>query len=565
MEIHRVSLIAPKPTVPLGASHYLIMLLWGLPLLGTLLKKRGYDVRVFFEIVKPIDWDYVYGSQVVGFQMLACTAHRTFDFIKRIKANNPQAVTVIGDTVPTAVPEDVLQYCDFVVRQEGDETLPDLLDALRAGRDLRRVPGISYRINETKVRHNPDRALVKDIDTIPDLSLVHGWRELNRWNMLLRGRQMMHVVQTSRGCPFKCSFCIVPMMYNPATYRVRSIDSVIEEIKGKIADTGCRRFMFVDNYFGANRPHAKALLRRIIEERIRFTCFAFCRLEIYKDSEFLTLLKQAGFDPLFIGFESFSDDTLQSFDKRQTAARVIEAIAAIKAAGLRISGSFIIGSDDDTVDRIRATIASAIRYGIDNINIFMLGVVPGRGPQPLPRNRLILLDYDFCSGNHVTVFPKQMKPSTLQKEYIRAYRQFNNVAHALQAIKHGDLMAGLERFLAYVAHRSIIGDIERRYLPLLYQVEEGLYDEHERLLEEKLPPHGVVGKGIILPPEEKALDDATLEQESELKKDDLLYQPMEGSFGAMTLPGMVRGHTLEMALRKCYGNQLNQQDKVVAG
>ncbi len=74
MEIRRVSLIAPKPTVPLGASHYLVMLFWGLPLIGTILKERGYEVRVFFEIVKPIDWDFVYSSQVVGFQTLACTA-----------------------------------------------------------------------------------------------------------------------------------------------------------------------------------------------------------------------------------------------------------------------------------------------------------------------------------------------------------------------------------------------------------------------------------------------------------------------------------------------------------
>jgi hypothetical protein len=88
MEIRRVSLIAPKPTVPLGASHYLGMLFWGLPLLGTILKQRGYDVRVFFEIIEPIDWDYVHSSQVVGFQTLACTAHRTFDFIERIKAGN---------------------------------------------------------------------------------------------------------------------------------------------------------------------------------------------------------------------------------------------------------------------------------------------------------------------------------------------------------------------------------------------------------------------------------------------------------------------------------------------
>lgn len=550
MEIRRVSLIAPKPTVPLGASHYLVMLLWGLPLLGTILKQRGYDVCVFFEIVKPIDWDLVLNSQVVGFQTQACTAHRTFDFIKRIKAANQQAVTVIGGTLPTAMPEDMLRRCDFVVRQEGDETLPDLLDALQTGRDLRQVLGISYKVDEGRVIHNPDRPPVQDIDTIPDLSLVHGWPELTRWKLLLRRRLQMHIVQTSRGCPFNCSFCIVPMMFGSDAYRVRSVASVVEEIEHKIADSGCRRFMFVDNYFGANRQHAKALLRRILEKGIEFSCFAFCRLEVYKDPEFLTLLKQAGFDPLFIGFESFNDSTLQSFEKRQTAARIQEAVAAIKAHDLRISGSFIIGADEDTVDSIRATIDAAIRYGIDNINIFPLAAMPGRGPQPLPRRRFILLDYDFGSGNHVTMFPKQMKPSTLQKEYIRAYRQFNNFKTAWRAVAQGDLKAGVERFAAYLAHRAIIEDIEKRYLPLLYQVEEGLYDAQERLLEHKLPPHGVIAEGTILPWEEEIPAAGGLDRAGRS-----LHLVGE-ALGVDAVPERVRAHTLEMALRKCYGGQI---------
>lgn len=558
MEIRRVSLIAPKPTVPLGASHYLIMLWWGLPLLGTILKQHGYDVRVFFEIVKPVDWEFVYSSQAVGFQTLACNAHRTFEFIQRIKARNEHIVAVIGDTLPTALPEDMLRHCDFVVRQEGDVALPDLLDALRTGRDLRHVPGISYKIDENQVVHNPDAPLAQDIDIIPDLSLVHGWMGLNRWKLLLRGRMQMQVVQTSRGCPYACSFCIVPMMFNAHTYRLRSVDNVIEEIKGKLAASDCRRFMFVDNYFGGNRRQAKELLRRILAEGIQFRCFAFCRLEIYKDPEFLTLLKQAGFDPLFIGFESFNDSTLQSFDKHQTAARIIEAIKTIHDHGLRISGSFIIGSDDDTVESIRANIDAAQRHGIDNINIFPLAALPGRGPQPIPRRRMILLDYDFGSGNHVTIFPKNMKPSTLQKEYIRAYRQFNSVGTALKALQQGYFQAGIERFAAYMAHRAIIADIEKRYLPLLYQVEDGLYDEQERLIEDKLSAHGIVAEGYVPPPEEETLFDPALQQNMAVANFDpgLTSHSAGDIVSVATIPDIVRAHTLDMALRKCYGNQI---------
>ncbi len=559
MEIRRISLIAPKPSVPLGASHYVVMLLWGLPLLGTILKRRGYEVRVFFEIVKPIDWDFVYSSQVVGFQTLACTAHRTFDMIRRIKEQDPGVVTIIGGTLPTALPEDMLQYCDFVVRQEGDETLPDLLDALQNGRDLRQVLGISYRINDLEFVHTSNRAIVSDIETIPDLSLVHGWKELNKWKLLLRGRIQMHTVQTSRGCPYACTFCIVPMMFTPHTYRVRKIDGVIEEIKDRIAYSGCRRFMFVDNYFGAYRPHAKALLRRILEEDIQFKCFAFCRLEIYQDAEFLRLLEQAGFDPLFIGFETFNDDTLRSFDKHQNSKRIIDAIRVIKDHGLRISGSFIIGSDEDTVEGIRASMDAAQRSGIDNINIFPLSVIPGRGQQILPRKRLILLDYDYGNGNYVTIFPKKMKPSTLQLEYIRAYRRFNNVRTALGAIREGHLGAGVERLAAAMAHEAIIADIEKRYLPRLYEIEQGFYDEKERLIEEKLPPEGFVAKDVILPPEDEPYLDEMVPSMSAAADPTAGCDPASPAqfqlVEADPLQKAVYSHTLNSALRKCYGDR----------
>jgi pyruvate-formate lyase-activating enzyme len=538
MEIKRISLIAPKPTTPLGAStRHVVMLLSGLPIVGTNLKQHGYEVRIFFENVKAIDWDFVYSSQVVGFQTMVCTALRTFDFIKRIKAKNERVVTVIGGTFPTSIPETLLTHSDFVVRQEGDETLPDLLNALQTGRDLRKVPGISYKINESKVVHNPDRPLVKDIDIIPDLSLIHGWCELRAWKLVFRLKQHMQIVQTSRGCPFTCSFCTVPMMFNKGTYRVRSIDSVIEEIKSKIAETDCRRFMFVDNYFGAQRPHAKALLRRILEEGIEFNCFAFTRLEVYNDPEFLTLLKQAGFDPLLIGFESFNDGALQSFEKSQTSAQIIEAINTIKAHNLRISGSFIIGSDEDTVDSIRTTIDSAIRYGIDNFTILPLSVIPGRGPTPVPRNRIILPHYDFGTGNYVTIFPKKMKPSTLQKEYIRAYRRVNSIKTAWHGIKQGNITSGVERLFSYLAHRAVIEEMEKRYIPLLYKIEEELYDEQERLLEHKLPPNGVVAEDFILSPEE----------ENQLSVSDI------PDLNSITELDQV--HTYEMALRKCYGSQ----------
>ena len=172
---------------------------------------------------------------------------------------------------------------------------------------------------------------------------------------------------------------------------------------------------------------------------------------------------------------------------------------------------------------------------------------------------MILLDYDFGSGNHVTIFPKHMKPSTLQKEYIRAYRQFNNLSRTLESLRQGNLQAGVERLFATLAHRSIIADIEKRYLPRLYAIEQDYYDANEKLIEERLPPGGVIGADAILPPESETSYDPTLQGDWDvvnLLSDDGLHAPVPSgqTLDVDAVQGMVRNHTLEMALRKCYGN-----------
>jgi hypothetical protein len=162
-----------------------------------------------------------------------------------------------------------------------------------------------------------------------------------------------------------------------------------------------------------------------------------------------------------------------------------------------------------------------------------------------------------------------MKPSTLQKEYIRAYRQFNNLGRSLEAIRKENVQAGIERLFAALAHRAIIADIENRYLPRLYEIEQGYYDADERLIEERLPPDGIMADGVILPPAEETPYDPSLQQNLDvatLSGDNgphdngphdngpHAHLPLNDMIDVDAVQGMVRNHTIHMALRKCYGN-----------
>ena len=95
--------------------------------------------------------------------------------------------------------------------------------------DLSEVQGISYWDNE-RVRHNPDRHYTHEIDTITDLELIDGYMDWSKPKLLMKQRMRFQLLQTSRGCPFACTFCIATRELGQG-YRMRSVDSVIADIK----------------------------------------------------------------------------------------------------------------------------------------------------------------------------------------------------------------------------------------------------------------------------------------------------------------------------------------------
>ena len=126
-------------------------------------------------------------------------------------------------------------------------------------------------------------------------------------DMLRQRRRPLLTAQASRGCQFKCTFCIVNTMF-PTGYRKRDIESVIADLRDK------RRYgsnlMFVDNDFTMKRKQTKQLLRRIIEEKLGYKFVVFSRTEIARDKELLDLMREAGVTCVHQGYESIRVDTL---------------------------------------------------------------------------------------------------------------------------------------------------------------------------------------------------------------------------------------------------------------
>ena len=487
MKIEKVSFISAELPYWNLVTHA-VFPEYGMPLVATIVRDAGYDVRAFVEHIGPIQWDQVLESDVVCFHVFSSTMPKTIEYINKIKAARPEMPIVMGGTHASVMSEDTLQYCDVVVRKEGDETLPELLHEWQNGGDLSNILGITYWDNG-RVRNNPDRPFAQEFETIPDLELIHGYMNWPKWKLIKNLKMRWQLIQTSRGCPYDCSFCIAPRELGRG-YRLRSIDNVIADIKYQQKLVGSKYFFMVDNHFTVNRQRTKDLLNRIIEEKIDWYGICFTRMEVARDEELLSLLKKAQINTLYMGLESFDNNVLKLLNKAQTQEGLRKSLVRIKAHGLRVLGSFVMGSDEDTVESIRSTIDSAIEVDIDYTALFPLSGYPEYNSPNIKINRFLLPSWDRLDGTFVMFLPKNMKPSTLQREINRAYKKFYGPRQILRRLVQGDIWCALKR-IAYGYWSWEIRRSTSPWIKYLESVEGPYYDENERLIEENLSEEGI--------------------------------------------------------------------------
>ena len=365
-------------------------------------------------------------ADLIGISSITSTAPRAFQLANKFSSMG--IPVVMGGPHATFLPEESLIYADYVVRGEGEETIIELIEHLESGIPLHDIKGLSYRKGDAYV-HNPDRPFIQDLDSapIPDFDLVHNWREKTSIPIL-----------TSRGCPFGCRFCVVIQMFG-RKYRFKSIDRVIEEIRE--VDSKRSHFFFVDDNFAAYRERTKALLKRMIAEKIHIEWSAQIRADAARDTELVNLMAQAGCFMVYVGFESINPRTLYLYNKKQTVDDIVECIKNLKNASINIHGMFVLGGDADDIKTIRSTQKFAKRLDIDSIQFMMLTPIPGT---PLfeeleQQGRIIHTDWAKYDGHHAVFEPRLMTAFELHTETIKAMAKFYSWGKILKNLLHRDL------------------------------------------------------------------------------------------------------------------------------
>ena len=400
--MHKTKIIMLYP--PCGYFHH-YNTPTGILYVATVLKEKGYEVK-FVDCFIETDYrmkimNELDGVLCVGAYCMSTHIKYLLPLLQEIKDAKPGIKVVLGGPHPTLFPEQTAEdeLVDFVVRGEGEETMLELVGALEGGEmDFSHIKGICYK-QDGKVISTPDREFL-DMDSLPfvDWSLMCPTAIKSMASLIGR-------VQTSRGCPFKCAFCI-NVVTNNRKMRYRSPAKVVDEIEHIVKHFGVKRIGIRDEIFLVNRQHVREIAEGIIRRRIKITWIANPHIkylrETWVDDEFLNLLAQAGCDKLQSGAESGSQRILDMLHKTITPDDILNSVRRTKQYGITPLVAFLTGIPGETGEEQLATMRLIWRILEAAPETFINGPAMYR---PYPGGEL----YEKCVREYGLKMPKTLR------------------------------------------------------------------------------------------------------------------------------------------------------------
>jgi radical SAM superfamily enzyme YgiQ (UPF0313 family) len=373
-----------------------------IPYLAAYVDERYYKITLIDEYFQRLP--YRKRFDLVAITVNTPNAPHCYDIGARFREAG--AKIVMGGPHATLLPDEVKEHCDYLLAGESENTWPRFLDDFRSGTAQERYSS----------------AAPPSLENLP----------LPRWDLLKRRRLMKGAVIATRGCPYDCRYCNLKQIYSGG-FRTRPIKNVIAEIQALPA----KFFVFWDDNLFADKEYAKDLLRALTPLKRRWAAQA--ALRDCADDELLSFAKSVGCLYLFIGLESFSEESLGDAGKGINCISDYEpVISAIHRHGIMVQAGIVFGFDSDTPGVFDAALNACEKLGIDGATVSVLTPFPKTKVYEKLRAEKRLLSDDWSkydSKTAVAFTPQNMSAEELLSGYNRFRKRFYSLGSFIRRMR----------------------------------------------------------------------------------------------------------------------------------
>jgi len=341
--------ISETPSPPLGLAY-----------LAAALEQTGAQVKIMDYAVYPYRRAALesvlkeFKPRIAGATAVSMTFDHARQVLSDVKAIDPEILTVMGGPHVTFCAQETLESfteLDAVVIGEGEETLVELISAVKCDRNFDTVNGIAYRAG-SKIVTTAKRKWISDLDALP--FPARHLLPLGRYRAL----RMPISMTTSRGCPYKCIFCVGRKM-GGVKVRYHSAERVATELQ-YLANLKFHQINIADDLFTANQNHCLAVCEEILRRELEINWTSFARVDTVSE-KLLSKMKVAGCTAVSFGIESANPAILNTIQKGITLEQVRNAIRLCRRVGISPYASFILGLPGETPQTIKETKAFAAK------------------------------------------------------------------------------------------------------------------------------------------------------------------------------------------------------------
>jgi radical SAM superfamily enzyme YgiQ (UPF0313 family) len=349
----------------------------GIMYLASFLKSHesGCEVLLVDAVAERLDHEGIqrrlasFAPHVVG---VSCWTFSLIDSLKvaeGVKKRDPSVVTCLGGPHVTIYPRETVSFpaVDFAIAGDGECAFAALIGRLKTGGRFDTVPNLHYK-ESGAARSSPAVESETDLDALPlpDRSLL----PLEHYTSLPDGGAKITTMVTSRGCPFRCTFCF----QQGTRWRHRSVGSIIEEISDCVS-LGIRKIIFFDETFTVNRRRVLELCAELEKRALPVEWSCRSRVDTI-DEEMMEAMLRAGCTRISFGVESADDAVLDRLNKKISIEQARRVFSSARKKRMTTLADFMIGCPGEGREETLETIELAVELDPDYVQFTLLTLFP---------------------------------------------------------------------------------------------------------------------------------------------------------------------------------------------